>query len=173
MYRREHRERREPEIPAAESENFEAFEEKPVAAKIKIEIPEGSLKAELADFKEDEAVDIIVRLSNAGTSKSEIGLILRDQYGIPSIKDLTGKTLTEILHDKKILEEIPEDILNLIRKSVTLLDHMNKNKKDYSAKRGYQLTVAKINRLAEYYRNKKILPGDWKYTEERARLLVK
>jgi small subunit ribosomal protein S15 len=150
----------------------ETFEEKP-KPKPKEKIPEGSLKDELADFKPEEAIGIIVKLTNAGTSKSDIGVILRDQYGIPSIKILTGKTLSQILKDKNMDEEIPEDLLNLIRKSVRLLDHMTQNHKDFSSKRGYQLTVSKINRLARYYRGKQILQKDWRYTEERARLLVK
>ncbi|MDO8428461.1 MAG: 30S ribosomal protein S15 [Candidatus Diapherotrites archaeon] len=157
----------------AEKELLEYAQEKAAKPKVKEKLPEGSLQEELADFKPEEVTDILVKLANAGTQKSEMGLILRDQYGIGSVKDITGKTITQILKEQNLEDAVPEDILNLIRKSVKLLDHMNINKKDFSAKHGFQLTVSKINRLAKYYKSKKILAKDWKYTEERARLMVK
>ena len=68
---------------------------------------------------------------------------------------------------------MPEDLLNLIRRSVILSNHLNKNKKDYSAKRGYELTVAKIRKLTKYYAKKNRIPKGWVYTPEQAALLVR
>jgi len=128
---------------------------------------------EWVDFSTDEIVEIIKSLANEGVSKSEIGLILRDQHGIPSVKAVTGKTITAIFEEQGFKEELPEDLLNLIKKSVTLKEHMEPNTKDFTAKRGYELTVSKIRRLVKYYKKKKRLPKEWRYTEEKARLLVK
>jgi len=128
---------------------------------------------EWVDFSAEEIVETIKSLANEGVSKSEIGMILRDQHGIPSVKAVTGKTITDIYGELGFKEELPEDLLNLIKKSVTLKEHMETNTKDFTAKRGYELTVSKIRRLSKYYKKKKILPKEWRYTEERARLLVK
>lgn len=122
---------------------------------------------------EKELVEIVVNLANEGHSKSDIGAILRDQYAVPSIKKVSGKSLSEILGENKLGEEIPEDLLNLIKKSVMIEKHLGKNKKDFTAKRGYQLTVSKINRLVKYYRKTGKLAKDWRFSADKARLLVK
>jgi len=132
-----------------------------------------SKKFEWIEFSNEEIVEAIKNLANEGVSKSEIGMILRDQYGIPNVKEVTGKTVSEILSEQGIKEEIPEDLLNLIKKSVVIREHMNSNKKDFTAKRGYQLTVSKIRRLVSYYQKKGILSKEWHYSDEKARLLVK
>ena len=55
---------------------------------------------------------------------------------------------------------------------MVLVKHLEKNKKDMVAKRGIQLTSSKIHRLAKYYKRKGILPQDWKYDREKAKLIV-
>ena len=123
------------------------------------------------DSKSAEAE--LVSLANAGHSPSQIGIILRDEHGVKDFSELTGKSIQQVLEEHKLLGDIPEDMLNLIRKSVMLQKHMEKNKKDYSAKRGYQLTVSKIRRLGKYYSKKGKLPSTWRYSPEQAALLVK
>jgi len=125
------------------------------------------------ELKPEEAVEAIVNLGNAGHSSSEIGMLLRDQYGVPNVKALTGKSVEEIMADHKLLPEIPSDLMSLIKKSVNLQKHLKKNKKDFSAKRGLQLTVSKIRNLVKYYKRKGRLPLDWRYSEKTASLLVK
>ena len=49
---------------------------------------------------------------------------------------------------------------------------MEKNKKDYVAKRGLQLTESKIKRLTKYYKRVGKLPENWKYDREKVKLLV-
>ena len=120
-----------------------------------------------------EAVEAITNLANAGHNSSEIGMLLRDQYGVPNIKALCGKSIEEILAEHKLLPEIPSDLMNLIKRSVTLNRHLAKNRKDFTAKRGLQLSVAKIRNLVTYYKRKGKLPMDWHYSEETAALLVK
>lgn len=130
-------------------------------------------KISWVEYKKEEIEEIVKKLYNEGKSKSEIGLILRDQYGIPKASTVTGKTISQILKEKKIKEDMPEDLMNLIKKSVNLMEHMNKTKKDQKAKKGYEFTVSKIRRLIKYYKRKGVLPKDWKYTPENAKLLVK
>ena len=99
--------------------------------------------------------------------------MLRDEHGVKNFQETTGKTIQQVLKENNLLGEMPEDMLNLIRRSVILFNHMQKNKKDYSAKRGYEITVSKIRRLTKYYSKKDKLPKGWAYTPEQAALLVK
>lgn len=122
----------------------------------------------------DEAEEYIVSLANAGHSPSQIGLILRDEHGVKDFYELSGgKSVQKVLADNKLLGDMPEDLLNLIRRSVMLYNHLDKNKKDFSAKRGYEITVSKIRKLGKYYSKKGKLPSTWRYTAEAAALLVK
>jgi small subunit ribosomal protein S15 len=120
-----------------------------------------------------ELEEIVVSLANAGHSPSKIGLILRDEHSIKDFKEISGKTIQEVLKENELLGEIPEDLLNLIKRSVVLYNHLDKNKKDYSAKHGYELTVSKIRNLSKYYVKKGKLPSGWFYSAEKAALLVK
>ncbi len=135
--------------------------------------PAGKQVPNWVEYKPAEVEEVIVNLADAGRTSSEIGTILRDQYGIPSVKSLTGKTIEKILAKHNLLSEVPRDLLNLIKRSVTLERHSAKNKKDFTAKRGYQLTVSKIRRLVKYYHKKGKLPKEWVYSPEKAALLVK
>jgi small subunit ribosomal protein S15 len=120
-----------------------------------------------------EAEEQVVSLANAGYSPSKIGIVLRDEHSVKNFRELTGKTILDVLSENKLAGDVPEDLLNLIRKSVSLLDHMEKNSKDYSAKRGYELTVSKIRKLGRYYVKKGKLPANWRYDAKKAALLVK
>jgi len=120
-----------------------------------------------------EIEEQVVSLANAGHSASKIGLILRDEHGVKNFSEEVGKTIQMVLKENELLGEMPEDLLNLIRRSVVLFNHMHKNKKDYSAKRGYEITVSKIRRLTKYYSKKERIPAGWHYTPEEAALLVK
>lgn len=135
--------------------------------------PTSKQNPDWVEYKPAEVEQIILDLANSGLTSSLIGMTLRDQYGIPSVKKLTGKTIETILSEKGIEADFPRDLLNLISRSVTLQKHIEKNKKDMTAKRGYQLTVSKIRRLTKYYSKKSQLPKEWRYTPEQASLLVK
>lgn len=125
------------------------------------------------DYKPGDVEKLVVDLGNKGHTSAEIGMMLADQYAVPSVKAITGKRIEAILSEHNLLSDVPRDLLNLIRKSVALMKHMEENKKDMSAKRGYQLTVSKIRRLSNYYIKEGRLPKNWRYTPEQARLLVK
>jgi len=123
-------------------------------------------------YSPDEIEEIALRLNKEGISKSEIGIILRDQYGVPSVRLVTGRKLTRLLRDNDIQEDFPEDFLLLMRKAVNLRDHLSKNKSDVGAKEGLELVEAKIRRLQKFYWKKGVIPRDWRYDPEKAALLV-
>jgi len=120
----------------------------------------------------EEIEQLIIKLAKSGESQSKIGIILRDKYGIPNAKKALKKRIKTVLKEYNLSPEIPEDLMNLIKKEITLLKHLEKNKKDNSAKRGLQLTESKIKRLSKYYKKAKVLPEDWKYDKEKAKLMV-
>ena len=115
---------------------------------------------------------MVVKLAKTGKSAALIGLILRDTYGIPSVKTLTGKKIQVILEKNKLVHALPDDIQNLIRKDIQLAKHALTHKKDMTVKRGLQLTLSKINRLSKYYKNTGRLPKEWKYDRTKAKTLL-
>jgi len=121
-------------------------------------------------YKPKEVELLITKLSKEGKSSSEIGIILRDTYGIPSVKDLAGKGITQILAEKNLGTKIPEDLINLIKRVIVIKKHREQNKQDEAAKRGLLLTESKIFRLTKYYKKTHKLPADWKYDEQSIRL---
>lgn len=130
-------------------------------------------KTQWVKHKPKEVEEIILKLAKKGQQSAVIGVILRDQYGIPSVKALTGKTVAQIMKEGEAYPKFPEDMFNMLKKAVELRLHMDKNKKDYTSKRGLELTESKIRRLADYYKKQGLVPQDWRYDPEKAKLLVK
>ncbi|RLE38734.1 30S ribosomal protein S15 [Candidatus Woesearchaeota archaeon] len=129
-------------------------------------------KASWVRYKPKEMEIIIQRLGKEGKSAAQIGLIMRDVYGIPDIKKLTGKRISKILSDKGLLPELPDDLLALIRKSVKIRKHLEANHKDQPSIRGLTLTESKIFRLVKYYKRSGRLPSDWKYDPKQVKILA-
>ncbi len=123
-------------------------------------------------YKPKEVELLIAKLAKEGKTGAEIGLILRDTYGIPSVRVLTNKRISEIIAEKKLTPELPDDLIALIKKSVLINKHIAKNKVDNTAKRGKQITISKINRLVKYYKSTGRLPHEWKYDASRASILA-
>ena len=111
----------------------------------------------------DEVEAFVIKLSKEENPPSKIGVILRDQYGIPLVKPIVGKSIKQIILDSGIEISIPEDLNNLLQKASTLSRHLNRNRADVLNRRSLQLIAARIRRLAKYYRRNNILPKDWKY----------
>ena len=123
-------------------------------------------------YSAKEIESLVVKLAKSGKTTSEIGLELRDSYGVPDVKFLTKKRINDILKENKLESKLPEDLKNLIKREIVISKHLEKNKQDKTAKRGLQLTESKINRLVKYYKKKGVLDQSWKYTREKAELLV-
>ncbi|MFO8051812.1 MAG: 30S ribosomal protein S15 [Thermoplasmatota archaeon] len=119
-----------------------------------------------------EMADLIVDLYNKGYSTSTIGIELRDKHGIPDVRTAVGMSMYDILKDKGITMDYPEDLMNLLRKAVRMHKHMGENHTDVSNKRALQLTEAKIRRLGRYYARRGVLPRTWSYKYHQAKLIV-
>ncbi|HNR25168.1 MAG TPA: 30S ribosomal protein S15, partial [Methanobacteriaceae archaeon] len=110
-----------------------------------------AMEPDWIEYSTEEIEELILKLNKEGNSASKIGVILRDQYGIPDVKVVTGMKITKILekHDQAL--EYPEDLMNLIRKAVNVRDHLEENPKDLHTRRGLQLMESRIRRLVKYY----------------------
>lgn len=120
----------------------------------------------------EEIENKIVEMAKEGKQSAIIGTILRDSYGIPDVKLITGKSISQIMKENNVYPEIPEDLFNLMKRAINLRNHLEQNPKDLHSRRGLQLIESKIRRLVKYYRNTKVLPAKWRYSPEKARLLV-
>lgn len=125
-----------------------------------------------SNTNKEEIENTIQQIASQGKSSSETGMILRDRYGVPDVTLATGKKIGAIMKEKGVVSKVPEDIYNLIVNVLELKKHLDKNPKDVHNKRSLNNMVSKIRRLEKYYRREGVLPKDWKYSIERAEMLI-
>lgn len=135
--------------------------------------PKAKVPPKWLEFSAEEVKEIIRDLVKKGTSPTMIGLILRDQYAIPAVKPILGKTLNAFLKEENLLPQYPDDLLNLIKKAVRMRNHLKNNKADVHGKVKLLHVESKIRRLVKYYVRNGRLPANWTYDPETAALLVK
>jgi small subunit ribosomal protein S15 len=114
-------------------------------------------------YQPEEVEAFIIKLAKEGHSTSSIGTILRDQYAIPLVKPIIGKSITDVLQGAGLAPTMPEDLANLMKKAQSLAVHLDKNKKDLHNKRNMQIIEARIHKLSRYYKREGVLPKNWKY----------
>ncbi len=117
-------------------------------------------------YQPDEVKALIINLAREGRSQSDIGNVLRDEYGIPLVKPIVGYGVRKVLEEAGIAPRIPEDLYNLMVKATRLRRHLEQNPKDFSNKRGLQLTESRIYALTRYYKGRGLIPQDWRYRDE-------
>ncbi len=114
----------------------------------------------------------VIEMAKDGLQPAIIGIKLRDQYGIPSVHDMTGKKVAAIIKEAGLAPKIPQEMANLLRRVIALQEHLLHNRKDLHNTRGLELLEARIRKLAKYYKSRDELAQSWKYTRAGARLLV-
>ncbi len=117
----------------------------------------------LSKINPEEVKTLVIDLAKKGYPPSMIGIILRDQHGVPLVRAVTGKKITEILREAGLAPEIPEDLANLIRRAERVLRHLEEHPKDKRSVKGLEEIISKINRLKKYYKRVGRLPPDWDY----------
>jgi len=116
--------------------------------------------------------DQIIKLARKGSTPSQIGVTLRDSYGIPQVKGVTGSKVLRILKKNGLAPQVPEDLYMLIKKAIAVRKHLEKFRKDRDAKFRLICIESRIHRLARYYRNVKSLPPTWRYNSKKADTLI-
>mmetsp|Transcript_5870 Transcript_5870/g.16571 ORF Transcript_5870/g.16571 Transcript_5870/m.16571 type:complete len:152 (-) Transcript_5870:71-526(-) len=123
-------------------------------------------------LKPEDLSEQICKLAKKGMTPSSIGVTLRDSFGVPQVKMITGNKILRILKSQGLAPSIPEDLYFLVKKAVSMRKHLDKNRKDRDSKFRLILVESRIHRLARYYRRVKSLPANWKYVSATASALV-
>lgn len=114
----------------------------------------------------EEVEAFVIKLAKEGKTPSQIGITLRDQYGIPLVKSVTGKSILHILDEANLKPSAPEDLTNLLVKANDLQRHLVKNRSDAVNRRSLELIVSKVRSSGRYYRKIGKLPDNWEYRAE-------
>jgi small subunit ribosomal protein S15 len=129
-------------------------------------------KPDWVNVTSEEIVTQAVQLSKAGRSAAQVGQTLRDSMGVPSVRAVTGKRLELLLADSGVKAEIPDDLQALLKRVVHLQRHLETHPKDLANRRGLSLMESRIRRLARYYRQRRRIPENWRYSARGAALQV-
>ena len=121
----------------------------------------------------EKVEQIILDLAKQGKTASEIGTILRDQYGIYDVREVIGMKLKKFLKKKGVYSEIPEDLKALFRRYLIVEKHLSLHKKDKHSKRGLRIIESKIKRLIYYYKQKGELDPKFRFDKEQIALYLK
>jgi len=118
-------------------------------------------------LKTEEVEGLVVKLASEGHAPSKIGLILRDSYGIPSVRNITGKKISRILAEKGVGFSRTEDLDKLVAKAERMVTHLTRNSSDRFNVHNIQLVKSKIRRLARYHSKRKTPLPDLKVLESK------
>merc|ERR1712153_278643 len=80
-------------------------------------------------MKAEDVCDHICKLAKKGLTPSQIGVTLRDSFGIPQVGTVTGSKILRILKSKQLAPTVPEDLHHLIKKAIAIRKHLEKNNK--------------------------------------------
>lgn len=119
-----------------------------------------------------DVTDQIKKLARKGLTPSQIGVLLRDQHGVPQVRSITGSKVLRILKANGLAPDVPEDLYHMIKKAVSMRKHLERNRKDRDGKFRLILIESRIHRLARYYKASKRLPPTFKYESATASALV-
>jgi ribosomal protein S15P/S13E len=100
-------------------------------------------------YTEQEVKEIILKLieKSPELTAEKIGLVLRDNYGIPKTK-IYGFKIGDVLREAKKYES--PDHKNLKAKRDKLEKHLVKNKGDKRTGRSFIITNAKLKKVKDY-----------------------
>ena len=119
-----------------------------------------------------EVTELILSLAAEGHNPATIGTILRDQHAVPDVRLVVGKRLGQVLAENDVNPKYPDDMMNLMRRALRLIDHLQSNQKDRHNSRQLELTESKIRRLSRYYKGRGQLDTEWAYKRDELRLMV-
>lgn len=98
-------------------------------------------------MQEPELKKVILKLSEK-YAPSQIGIVLRDQYGIPTTK-VFGKKLKAYLKELGI--ERNEDLENAEKKVKKIKEHLKNNITDRNTKHKLQHAQSRLNIIKKYF----------------------
>ena len=125
-----------------------------------------------AESDKNTVEELILKYAQDGHSSAKIGTMLRDMHAVPDVRLVMGERISQTLTRNDITSTYPEDMMNLMRKALSLIDHLVSNKKDLHNRRQLELCESRIRRLARYYQQTGRLSSTWAYKRDQLRLMV-
>jgi small subunit ribosomal protein S15 len=122
-------------------------------------------------YSPDEVEALIVNMAKDEVPPSVIGVRLRDEYGIPLVKPVLGKSLHDVLKEHNLSSEIPEDLSLLVKRAQKLQAHLKENPGDRKNIHSLELIEAKIHRLSKRYKRLGLMAAHWKYRSKIAKFI--
>tara|TARA_B100001778_G_scaffold164408_1_gene135111 strand:+ start:1373 stop:1828 length:456 start_codon:yes stop_codon:yes gene_type:complete len=116
--------------------------------------------------------ELILKYANEGHSSAKIGSLLRDIHAVPDVRLVMGERISQTLSRNNLDSTYPEDMMNLMRKALSLIDHLSSNKKDLHNRRQLELCESRLRRLAKYYVRTGRISSTWTYKRDQLRLMV-
>lgn len=126
-----------------------------------------------AKLTKKEIEELIIGYSKQGISPTLIGQYLKDKHNVPYVRQALGKRLMAVLKEKGAAQELPQDLIDLMKKAIKMRKHLQAKHGDIHNKVRLIRVESKIWRLSKYYKKERRLPGDWKYDPEQAALIIK
>jgi small subunit ribosomal protein S13e len=106
-----------------------------------------------ATMAPSNVIEMIVKNAKKGLTPSQIGVLMRDVYGTPHVRFLTGKKILRILKKRGAAPSLPEDLYHLIKKAVAMRKHLNKNRKDTDCKLRFKCFLIATAFLIKWYKS--------------------
>ena len=101
-------------------------------------------KTDWVKMKPEEVEKLVVELGKQNIPPEKIGLILRDQHGLPTAR-VFNKRIGKILKENNM--ESNSEYENITRKLEIIKKHIEKHKQDYKTKRALIINAAKLNKV--------------------------
>lgn len=120
----------------------------------------------------EDVEKLVIELAKNKYSSAIIGTMLRDRYGVPDVKIVTGKTVSQIMRENDLYPDYPEDLVNLFKKAVKVREHLNLSKGDKHSRKGLQNLESKIRRLIKYYAREGKVSKGFSYDYQKVKLLI-
>jgi|TARA_B110000438_G_scaffold31360_1_gene30899 small subunit ribosomal protein S15 len=134
--------------------------------------PNNDVVPSWAESDKGTVEELILKYAKDGHSSAKIGTMLRDMHAVPDVRLVMGERISQTLTRNDITSTYPEDMMNLMRKALSLIDHLGSNRKDLHNRRQLELCESRIRRLARYYKETGRLSSSWAYKRDQLRLMV-
>ena len=120
----------------------------------------------------ENVVQLICDYAKKGVRPSQIGALLRDKNGVGKVQSVTGNKIQRVLKANGLAPSLPEELYFLIKKATNVRKHLERSGHDVDSKYRLILIESRIHRLARYYKIKRVLAPNWKYSAQTASALT-
>ena len=134
--------------------------------------PNNNTAPSWSESDKETVEELILKYANEGHSSAKIGSLLRDMHAVPDVRLVMGERISQTLSRNNLDSTYPEDMMNLMRKALSLIDHLSSNKKDLHNRRQLELCESRVRRLAKYYVRTGRISSTWTYKRDQLRLMV-